>query len=262
MLIVGVAAGISNGIAGGGTFVTFPAMLALGIGSLAANVSETVGVAPSNPGGMWRFRDRVTPHRRLVATLPPSRVAGAGLGCALLLAFAATTFRTIVPWLIGAGTLLFALSIHREATRTRPPHAPRTSLVPLRGDLPRRGLRGLLRCRTGHLAPRRHGHRPALRTGPTPGSSRRALDPDQLRRRDRLSRTRSPRRLGRRHSPGRHRDGGLDRDLAHPTTLAARGARPGRGHSGRDADSPSVTYEVLAHGWRKAIRWHKSRLFH
>ncbi len=110
MLVVGVAAGISNGVAGGGTFLTFPALLAVGIAPLAANVSGAVGVAPSNIGGIWRFRDTITPHRRLVATLIPSCLGGAGLGCALLFTFPATTFRTIVPWLIGAGTVLFALS--------------------------------------------------------------------------------------------------------------------------------------------------------
>jgi uncharacterized membrane protein YfcA len=67
-------------------------------------------VAPSNLGGIWRFRERITPHRHLLVTLLPSCVAGAGLGCALLLTFPATTFRTIVPWLIGGGTVLFALS--------------------------------------------------------------------------------------------------------------------------------------------------------
>jgi len=110
MLVVGVAAGVANGVAGGGTFITFPAMLALGIAPLPANVSTSVGVTPSYIGGMWRFRSQITPHRRLLVAVLPSCFAGAGLGCALLFAFPATTFREVVPWLIGAGTLLFALS--------------------------------------------------------------------------------------------------------------------------------------------------------
>ena len=110
MLVVGVAAGVANGVAGGGTFITFPAMLALGIAPLPAIVSTSVGVTPSYIGGMWRFRSQITPHRRLLVAVLPSCFAGAGLGCALLFAFPATTFREVVPWLIGAGTLLFALS--------------------------------------------------------------------------------------------------------------------------------------------------------
>lgn len=110
LLIAGVTGGIANGVAGGGTFIIFPTMLAIGIAPLAANVSTSVGVTPSYLGGIWRFKAQITPHRRLLTSLLPSCFAGAGAGCALLFAFPATTFRTIVPWLIAAGTLLFALA--------------------------------------------------------------------------------------------------------------------------------------------------------
>jgi uncharacterized membrane protein YfcA len=85
-------------------------MLALGIAPLPANISTTVGVSPSYVGGMWRFRSQITPHRELLVAPLPSYLAGAALGSALLFSFPATTFRAIVPWLIGAGALLFALS--------------------------------------------------------------------------------------------------------------------------------------------------------
>lgn len=110
MLTVGVGAGIANGIAGGGTFLVFPTMLALNVTPLAANVSTTVGVAPSYVGGMWRFRSQITPYYRLLTTLLPSCLIGASAGCVLLFVFSADTFRTLVPWLIAAATLLFALS--------------------------------------------------------------------------------------------------------------------------------------------------------
>ena len=110
MLVLGVAAGISNGVAGGGTFITFPAMLAFGIAPLAANVSTSVGVCPSYVGGMWHFRAQITPHRRLLVALLAPCGLGAAIGCALLFAFPASAFRDVVPWLIGAGTLLFAVS--------------------------------------------------------------------------------------------------------------------------------------------------------
>jgi uncharacterized protein len=110
MVAVGLVAGISNGVAGGGSFFAFPAMLAFGVAPLPANFSTTVGVSPSYLGGMWRFRSAITPHRRLLTVLVAPSFAGAALGCALLFSFPAATFRTVVPWLIGAGTALFALS--------------------------------------------------------------------------------------------------------------------------------------------------------
>jgi uncharacterized membrane protein YfcA len=77
-LVAGVAAGVSNGIAGGGTFITFPTMLALGVPALAANVSSSVGVLPSYIGGMRSFRHSMAPHSRLIKQLlipcaPPAR---------------------------------------------------------------------------------------------------------------------------------------------------------------------------------------------
>lgn len=110
LLAVGLSAGVANGVAGGGTFIAFPTMLALGVAPLAANVTTSVGVCPSYVGGMWRYRSQIVPHRRLLFALLVPCFIGAAAGCALLLTFPATTFRSVVPWLIGAGTLLFALS--------------------------------------------------------------------------------------------------------------------------------------------------------
>ena len=110
MLVAGVGAGIANGIVGGGSFIGFPSLLALGVAPLSANYSTSVGVSPSYAGGVWRFRHQITPHRALVRRLLGPCVAGGATGCALLFSFPETTFRHVVPWLIGGGTLLFALS--------------------------------------------------------------------------------------------------------------------------------------------------------
>ncbi len=108
--VAGVAAGVANAIAGGGTFFTFPTLLALGVPALQANLSTTVGVLPSYLGSLRVFRSHVVAHRRLIVQLAPSCVLGAALGAALLLGGSAGTFREVVPWLVGAGTLLFAVS--------------------------------------------------------------------------------------------------------------------------------------------------------
>jgi uncharacterized membrane protein YfcA len=109
-LVAGVAGGVSNGIAGGGTFIVFPTMLAMGIPALQANVSSSVGVVPSFFGGMRSFRHQLAKHRALIRSLMPPCLLGTATGCALLLSGSPSTFRAVVPWLIGAGTLLFALA--------------------------------------------------------------------------------------------------------------------------------------------------------
>jgi len=109
-LLAGVAAGVSNGIAGGGTFIAFPTLLAMGVPALQANVSVTVGVVPSFIGGIRGFRRELATHRRLVTALLPVCLVGTATGCALLFALPPSAFRLVVPWLIGAGTLVFAFS--------------------------------------------------------------------------------------------------------------------------------------------------------
>ena len=109
-LVAGVAGGIANGIAGGGTFLTFPTLLAVGIPALQANVSTSVGVIPSYVGGIRGFRVQLGEHRLLIRSLVPSCVLGSGVGCALLLLGSPSTFRSVVPWLIGVATVLFTLA--------------------------------------------------------------------------------------------------------------------------------------------------------
>ena len=107
-LAAGVGAGIANGIAGGGSFVAFPTLLATGASALAANVTTSVGIVPSYLGVIRGFRHQLEGHRDLIRSLIPSCLLGAASGCSLLLLGSSELFRLIVPWLVGAGTLLFA----------------------------------------------------------------------------------------------------------------------------------------------------------
>lgn len=109
-LLAGIGAGIANGIAGGGTFVTFPTLLAMGASALTANVTTTVGIVPSFLGGIRGFRFQLRGHGDLIRSLIPPCVLGTSAGCALLLVGSPHLFALVVPWLIGAGTLLFALA--------------------------------------------------------------------------------------------------------------------------------------------------------
>lgn len=109
-LLAGVGAGVANGIAGGGTFITFPTLLSVSIPALQANVSSSVGVLPSYLGGLRGFREELARRRSLVWSLVPACAAGAGAGTALLLTESSTTFRSVVPWLVGTATVVFGAS--------------------------------------------------------------------------------------------------------------------------------------------------------
>ncbi len=108
LLAVGVAAGIFNGVAGGGTLLAFPTLLALGVPALTANLTSAVGVVPSYVGGVAGFRSEIKDLRHQIRRLLPAIILGGAAGSLLLLTTPATSFRSIVPWLVGLATVLFA----------------------------------------------------------------------------------------------------------------------------------------------------------
>ena len=126
-LLAGVGAGIANGVAGGGTFISFPTLLALGVPALQANMTATVGVVPSFLGGIRGFRGQLAPHAKLIRSLMPSTVLGAATGCALLLVGPPDQFQAVVPWLVGGATVLFGLApmITRRFAHVEAAHAGR-----------------------------------------------------------------------------------------------------------------------------------------
>ncbi|MDH2904503.1 MAG: sulfite exporter TauE/SafE family protein [Actinomycetota bacterium] len=130
IFVAGCAAGISNGIAGGGTFLSFPTLLALGIPSLTANMSSSVGILPSTFGGIRGFRHELKVHRTLLKELVPTCVLGSVAGTVLLLIGSNHTFSQVIPWLIGMATILFAVSpkvtkLLAKMDRANDPHAVR-----------------------------------------------------------------------------------------------------------------------------------------
>ena len=131
VIAAGVGAGIANGIAGGGSFLSFPVLLALGLPALTANVSSSVGVLPSYFGGIAGFRAELHGTRALLVSLTPVCVAGSLVGTALLLGGTPQEFRDVVPWLIGGATLLFALQplVLRAVARVPHDHPTRRALL-------------------------------------------------------------------------------------------------------------------------------------
>lgn len=110
LLGAGFIAGALNAVAGGGTFITFPVLVYLGIPPIAANATATVAALPGYIGGAYAFRRDVRPEGslRLGETVAVSLVGGVA-GSLLLLVTPSDVFNGVVPWLLLTATALFAL---------------------------------------------------------------------------------------------------------------------------------------------------------
>lgn len=107
--LAAVAAGFVNAIAGGGSLISFPALTAVGLPAVMANVTNTVALLPGYGGAALGQRRDLRGQRRRAWLLLPACVLGGLLGAALLLISSAALFATLVPWLILLGTGLLAL---------------------------------------------------------------------------------------------------------------------------------------------------------
>lgn len=105
----GLLAGAMNAIAGGGSFVSFPAMIAADLPSVVANASSTVALFPGTVAATWAYRRGFAqPTALRVRLMLPVSVAGGLLGAVLLLATPVRMFDAIVPFLLLLATLTFA----------------------------------------------------------------------------------------------------------------------------------------------------------
>lgn len=125
LVVAALLAGGLNAMAGGGSFLTFPALVFTGLPPIAANATSAVAVSPGYLGSALGFRAEL-------ATLPRARLwreglvcaVGGALGALLLLWTPARLFQAIVPWLLLLATLLFALGpawlARRQASQRQP----------------------------------------------------------------------------------------------------------------------------------------------
>jgi uncharacterized membrane protein YfcA len=102
------AAGTINSIAGGGTLVSFPALLGVGLTGQQANVTSTLALWPGSIGGFFGHRKDLEGTRAFAMRLMPPSLLGAALGAWLMLVTPSSTFDRLVPWLILTATLLMA----------------------------------------------------------------------------------------------------------------------------------------------------------
>ncbi len=105
----GLACGLINSIAGGGSLILFPVLLLTGLSPLDANVTNSVSTWPGYVGGVGGFRSEIRERKARLPRLLLVTVAGSVTGCVLLLATPSSAFDVIVPWLVLAATGLTAL---------------------------------------------------------------------------------------------------------------------------------------------------------
>jgi uncharacterized membrane protein YfcA len=111
LFVAALFAGALNSVAGGGSFISFPALLFTGIAPITANATNTAALWPGTVAstGAYRreFKDDV---RRMLPPLIVTGLIGGVLGALILLRTPQATFMRLVPWLLLGATLLFAAS--------------------------------------------------------------------------------------------------------------------------------------------------------
>jgi uncharacterized membrane protein YfcA len=108
LLFAAVTAGALNALAGGGSFISFPTLLFVRIPPVEANATNTVALWPGLAASTIAYSKRLNAPRRVLVPLLVTSVAGGWAGALLLLKTPQHTFLRLVPWLLLAGTLLFA----------------------------------------------------------------------------------------------------------------------------------------------------------
>ena len=109
LVISAFFAGAINSVAGGGTFLTFPALLATGISPIMANVTSSIAVFPGSFSSAYAYRKDLKNNTEIYmpAALLTAAIGG-WLGSTVLMHTPQKTFAELIPWLILSATLLFA----------------------------------------------------------------------------------------------------------------------------------------------------------
>jgi hypothetical protein len=111
LFFAALAAGAINAVAGGGSFITFPSLLFVGIPPVNANATNTVAVWPGQAASIGGYRRQLRKLSwKAIMPLVITGVVGGILGGWTLLRTPQTTFLRLVPWLMLAATIIFALS--------------------------------------------------------------------------------------------------------------------------------------------------------
>ena len=110
LVAAGIAAGVVNAVAGGGSLITFPTLIALGLDPVAANVTNSVAVTPGYLASVAASRRELAVYPRPdLVRLVPTAIVGTLIGCVVLLATPQRAFELVVPFLVLAAAVVLAL---------------------------------------------------------------------------------------------------------------------------------------------------------
>lgn len=118
----GVTTGAINAVAGGGSLVSFPALLATGLSPLSANVSNLIATLPGYLSAAATSREELAGQRARVRVLAASAALGAAAGTTLLLVGPEDTFEALAPWLVLLACALLAAQPFVSRWVARVPH--------------------------------------------------------------------------------------------------------------------------------------------
>lgn len=110
VIIAAFLAGALNAVAGGGSFLSFPALLGVGLGPIQANATNTVALWPGQLTSIAGYWIEVKKHPRLAIKMGIAGFIGGSVGAIVLLNTPAKTFLFLVPWLLLFAALIFAFS--------------------------------------------------------------------------------------------------------------------------------------------------------
>jgi len=126
LVAASLIAGVMNAMAGGGSFVSFPAMLAMGVLPIQANATNTVALWPGQLTSLAALRGDL--RKELLPAVMTASVSGGVAGAVVLLRTGQMTFLRLIPWLLLIGATIFGISgpVSRWLRRhSAEPHAPR-----------------------------------------------------------------------------------------------------------------------------------------
>ncbi|MGH9598806.1 MAG: sulfite exporter TauE/SafE family protein, partial [Terracidiphilus sp.] len=132
LVVAAFLGGALNAVAGGGTFLLFPAILGMGTLPVAANATNTVALWPGQMTSIAAYREDVRKNLRIVWPMSLAALIGSTAGALILLHTPQKTFMRMVPWLLLAAACIFAASgpvaawlERRKATAVHPAHRRR-----------------------------------------------------------------------------------------------------------------------------------------
>jgi uncharacterized protein len=161
LFLAALLGGAVNAVAGGGTLLTFPALLWAGQSEIVANATSTVALWPGQLSSLWGYRSEIGRSGRAMACLAVPSLLGGALGAQLLLRTDNETFAALVPYLILLATLLFAAQ--EPLARWQRARAERAA----GGEAPPSAEAAGISSATEE----RHAADPILPSGATPGSA-------------------------------------------------------------------------------------------